>query len=95
MAWDYEALRSQEGCFTCKFYGGSYDAEAGVGECRRFPPPYPGDVDRDRFGDDWPLVRINQWCGEWQAAPDEEGYKRPWNYTIREGHRDIERKNGA
>jgi hypothetical protein len=37
-----------------------------VGDCRRGRPSITGDR---RYGDKWPMVRFDDWCGEWLAKP--------------------------
>lgn len=52
-----------ERCLECKFF-----AQIGpeVGNCRRYPPrPWPHG---DKVSALWPVVRCDQWCGEWRRA---------------------------
>lgn len=52
-----------EDCLLCRFSHSSFD-HYGYVTCRRNPPiegaKFPGDDAR------WPLVRIDDWCGEFQ-----------------------------
>ena len=51
-------------CDLCRFFEAHKKPIEGryqLGDCRRHPPRMEDD------GTSWPLVRIDEWCGEWAA----------------------------
>ena len=51
-------------CLSCRFFEPRYTEDNALGYCRRYPPHGFG-----RMISDWafPMVRRNDWCGEWHA----------------------------
>jgi hypothetical protein len=42
------------------------DGKGEVGECRRYPPSRSRFVGNIEWQDVWPIVRRDDWCGEWR-----------------------------
>ena len=64
----------EESCRTCRFYEFYDDREQDEhGTCIRHAPQPRLTTDpnsNELFYADWPLVRWNAWCGEWQRDPE-------------------------
>ena len=56
-------------CLSCRFFESRYSEDNTLGYCRRYPPRGFG-----RMIADWafPMVRRNDWCGEWSAIESQE-----------------------
>ena len=55
----------EEGCLTCRFYGGG--VEDGEGFCFRYPP-FPSWLEKEReYVYLQPVVGEGTWCGEYKA----------------------------
>ena len=50
-------------------------ADEASSECRRYPPRHQGHAN-DYF---FPLVWLNEWCGEWQPVDESDGFDRGLN----------------
>lgn len=50
-------------CETCKFFSGD------KGQCRRNPPNFKSPADRRGY---WPLVLVDDWCGEYKPSLKQE-----------------------
>ena len=51
-------------CETCRFY--EYELSF-LGQCRRHAPEPIEIVHRQDAWVSWPLIRSDEWCGEWEA----------------------------
>ncbi len=62
-------MDGEERCDRCVFSGG---LAGGAGQCRRYPPRFcPGPDDRgvaDIIEGEWPIVRKDDWCGEFEVS---------------------------
>ena len=54
--------QSDEQCVGCEYFRRNGHS-AGAGECRR----YPAVVFESKAWGEWPLVRDDNWCGEYKA----------------------------
>lgn len=69
---------SEPRCEACRFWGEikEVDAQHTVfllpGICRRFPPVLYVFSAPGREPWDWPRTQADDWCGEFQPAPDED-----------------------
>ena len=67
-------MTKQQECSTCRWFDddaertGMVHDESMPGVCRRYPPkPNAVDPDEDTCVGTWPLVYVNEFCGEWAA----------------------------
>lgn len=59
------SAKRKEACQSCRWFGPPYE-ESSDGRCRRYPPRVVPDT---REGPDtfWPVVEVNDYCGEWAS----------------------------
>lgn len=53
-------------CKTCRFYEEMCKDE--VGDCHRYPPTILSISEYDDTSTSFPMVDVNNWCGEWQEV---------------------------
>ncbi len=58
-------------CVTCRFFVPKPVKDANAGECHRYAPsPLIGGSGTGWSNWKWPEVCVVDFCGEWQAVPD-------------------------
>ena len=68
---DVKVMFRERECSTCLYFDRTlfdgFDAEAGPGYCRRYPPALYGS-ERKPIKQSQPVVSPWEWCGEWEKA---------------------------
>ena len=78
-------------CKDCRFCETERDSDPSIGDCKRYPPAFNNKATR-KNGEEvslscivpewwcnawWPIVKLDDWCGEWKAKPELETKPEP------------------